>query len=409
MGRRGVGLWVLLALVGCAANPPASRVLDAVPLGPTTSFPLVESSVPSTAATSTTATSTTATTTAGTTTAGTTAATRPEGSVSMAFSGDVLIHRPIVARALANGGGAAYDFAPMFARLAPLVSSVDLAVCHLETPVAPSGEELSGHPIYGIPREIAPAIAATGWDRCSTASNHTLDRGLTGIDATVDVLAANGVGSSGMARTPEESEPHVFTVNGIRFSHLAYTFGFNGLSLPKGQEWRAKLLDADRVIADARLARERGAEYVFVSFHWGEERSWRITPGQRAIAEQVTASGAVDLIVGHHVHVLQPIETVNGHWVVYGMGSLISNLGADPTWPAASPDADVVTLTVTRRPDGGFDTSRPVVHPTWIDPDGFLVRLVQDDLADPATAPGLAARLRASLDRTRQVLGDYVP
>lgn len=397
MGRRGAGLLVLLAgLAGCAANPPTSQVLDVVPRQPATSARPVGSSATPTAGATTIATTTTAT-------AGS------DGSVSMAFSGDVLIHRPIVARALADGGGTAYDFVPMFARLAPLVSSVDLAVCHLETPVAPPGEELSGHPIYGIPREIAPAIAATGWDRCSTASNHTLDRGLAGIDATVDVLDANGIGSSGMARTSEESEPQVFTVDGIRFSHLAYTFGFNGLSLPEGQEWRAKLLDADRVVADARLARERGAEYVFVSFHWGEERSSRVTPKQRAIAEQVTASGAVDLIVGHHVHVLQPIENVNGRWVVYGMGSLISNLGADPTWPAASPDADVVTLTVTRRPDGGFDTSRPVVHPTWIDPDGFVVRLVQDDLADPSTPPGLAARLRASLDRTRRVLGDYVP
>ena len=333
-----------------------------------------------------------------------------DGVVTMEFSGDVLIHRPIVARALANGGGATYDFVPMFARIAPLVSSVDLGVCHFETPVAPPGEELSGHPIYGIPREIAPALAKSGFDRCSTASNHTLDRGLKGIDATVATLEAAGIASSGMARTPDESEPHVFTVNGIRFSQLAYTWGFNGLIMPKGQEWRAKLLDADRIVADAQTARARGAEYVFVNFHWGQERSWRITDEQHALAQAVTASGAVDLIVGEHVHVLQPIEQVNGRWVIYGMSNLISNLpGGDAGWPASSQDGAVFTLTVTRKPGGGFDTSRPVVHPTWVDHDGYLIRLVLDDLADPSTPPGVATDLRRSLERTRQVLGDYLP
>lgn len=402
MGTRAVGLCALLALIGCAANPPGVRVLSAEQLpGPTAPPP---SSV----------TPTVAPTVASTVAPGTVAAPvgplAPSGVVSMAFSGDILIHRPIVARALANGAGTTYDFGPMFERIAPLVSSVDLAVCHLETPVAPPGEELSGHPIYGIPREIVPAIAATGYDRCSTASNHTLDRGVTGIDATVAELEAHGLGNSGMARSPEEAEPQVFERNGIRFSHLAYTFGFNGLVRPRGQEWRAKLLDADLVVADAEVARARGAEYVFVSFHWGEERSWRITPAQRAVAERVTASGLVDLIVGHHVHVLQPVEQINGVWVVYGLSNLISNLPGGDSWPASSQDGAVVTLTVSRRPEGGFATSRPVVHPTWVDPpNGFLVRLVLDDLADPATPAGLDADLARSLQRTRDVLGGYLP
>ena len=91
----------------------------------------------------------------------------------MAFTGDTLIHRPIVARANAYAGGSGYDFTPMFARIAPLVSSVDLAVCHMETPVAPPGEALSGHPIYGVPVEVLAAIADAGYDRCSTASTHS--------------------------------------------------------------------------------------------------------------------------------------------------------------------------------------------------------------------------------------------
>ena len=329
--------------------------------------------------------------------------------VSMAFSGDVLLHRPIVAQALANGGGATYDFTPMFARIAPIVSSVDLAVCHLETPIAPPGEPLSGHPIYGVPREIAPTLAAIGYDRCSTASNHSMDRGAAGIDATVNALDAAGLGSSGMARTPQEAEPQVFTVKGVRFSHLAYTYGLNGLLLPPGEPWRVRLLDADRIVADARLARERGAEYVFVTLHWGEERSSRITDQQRTLADALTASGAVDLVVGEHVHVLQPIEQRNGHWVVYGTSNLISNLpGGDPAFPPSSQDGDIVTLSVTRQADGSFVTSRPVVRPTWVDHDGYIVRPVLEDLADPSTTPGVRAALETSVARTREVLGDFI-
>ena len=329
--------------------------------------------------------------------------------VSMAFSGDVLLHRPIIAQALVNGGGRSYDFIPMLARIAPIVSSVDLAVCHLETPIAPPGEPLSGHPIYGVPRQIAPALAATGYDRCSTASNHSMDRGAAGIDATVDALDAAGLGSSGMARTPQEAGPQVFTVKSVRFSHLAYTYGLNGLLLPPGEPWRVRLLDADRIVADARLARERGAEYVFVTLHWGQERFSRITDEQRTLADALTASGAVDLVVGEHVHVLQPIEQRNGHWVVYGTSNLISNLpGGDPAFPPSSQDGDIVTLSVTRRADGTFVTSRPVVHPTWVDHDGYIVRPVLEDLADPSTTPGVRAALEGSLARTREVLGDYV-
>ena len=330
-------------------------------------------------------------------------------TVSMAFSGDVLIHRPIVAQALENGRGATYDFVPMFARIAPLVSSVDLAVCHMETPIAPPGEPLSGHPIYGVPREVIAGIASAGYDRCSTASNHSFDRGTAGIDATVDALDAAGIGSTGMARTPAEAEPHVFTTKGIRFTQLDYTYSLNGLSLPPDQPWRVRFLDAEKIIADARLARERGAEYVFVNLHWGAEKSWQVTAAQRSLAEALTTSGVVDLIVGEHVHVLQPIEQINGHWVVYGTSNLLSNLpGGDTSFPASSQDGAVVTLSVTRRSDGSFTTARPVIHPTWVDHNGYIVRPVLEDLADPTTPPGVRAELQASLARTREVLGDYV-
>ncbi len=156
--------------------------------------------------------------------------TRDDGvrQVTMAFTGDTLTHSPLWAQAQRNAGGNGYDYTPMQARLTPLLESVDLAVCHLETPIAPDGEEFSTAPAYGVQPEVVAGLAANGYDRCSTASNHTFDRGIAGIDRTVNVLAYNGLGQSGMARTPQESSPQVFEVSGVKISHLSYTFGYNG-------------------------------------------------------------------------------------------------------------------------------------------------------------------------------------
>jgi len=331
-------------------------------------------------------------------------------SFTAAFTGDILVHSPLWKQAARNAGGVGLDFRPMLAPLEPMLDSVDLAVCHLETPIAPSGEAPSTEPRYGVPVEVADAIAAAGYDRCSTASNHTADRGAAGIDRTVAALEAVGVGQSGMARTPAEIEPHVFDVHGVRVSHLAYTFSFNGLSLPPGEEWRSAVTDPVRIVADATDARRRGAQVVIVSLHWGAEASSVITVEQRRVAEAVTASGQVDLIVGHHAHVLQPIEQINGVWVVFGLGNVLSNHPAGPSWPASSQDAAVVETRLTVGSNGHVVVDRPVVRPTWVDKgNGWVVHPVLSDLADPNTPPWLRTQLETSLRRTRQIVGDFVP
>jgi len=337
----------------------------------------------------------------------------PEGAraVTAAFTGDTLVHSPLWNQANRNAGGNGFDFTPMLAGLRPLLESVDLAVCHLETPIAPAGEELSTSPFYGVPVEIASAIGQAGYERCSTASNHVTDRGGAGIDRTIAALAEVGVAQSGMARTPAEIEPQVITSGELALSHLSYTYGYNGNSLPSGEEWRSALIDPARIIADATEARRRGAELVIVSLHWGAERLHDVTPDQRAIAEQLTASGTIDLIVGHHAHVLQPIEQINGTWVVFGLGNIISNLPLDgSSWPAASEDGAVVTTRLVIGADGVVSVDRPVVHPTWVDRhNGFIVRDVMAELVDPATPPQRRPALDASLARTTAVLGPFLP
>jgi poly-gamma-glutamate capsule biosynthesis protein CapA/YwtB (metallophosphatase superfamily) len=330
--------------------------------------------------------------------------------VQIAFSGDILPHSPLWRQAARNREPeTGFDFRPMLTGLAALHGTVDLAVCHLETPIAPAGEELSTNPFYGVPAEVVEAIAAAGFDRCSTASNHAADRGTAGVDRTVDVLEAAGIEQSGMARRPAEIEPKVFDVNGVAISHLSYTFSYNGLSFPDGEAWRSAVIDPERIVADARTARRLGADVVVVSMHWGAEGVHEPTAWQREIADEITADGLIDVVVGHHAHVLQPIEVVNDTLVLYGLGNVLSNLPTSDRWPAASQDSAVVTLDVTVDDGGTVEVTDVAAHPTWVDKEaGWIVRLVDTELARADIGDGQRGRLERSRERTAGVLGEFV-
>ena len=364
-------------------------------------------------ATSCTSTTSVATTTEPVTTASSVALPK---AITFAFTGDILSHTPLIDQAkrtaIANSTDETqldYDFRPMFLDIKSLVSGVDIAVCHLETPIAPDGEDLSTFPLFGVPKEITTAIADAGFDRCSTASNHTYDRGNDGIDATINALQDVGIKQSGMARTPDEIEPHVVVVKGIKICHLSYTFSYNGLIMPDETQWRSAIINTQRILRDAQRARELGSQATIISMHWGTEKDSNANSMQTSIADELTASGLVDLIVGHHAHVVQPTKQVNGIWVMYGLGNVLSNLPTDERWPINSQDAVIATTALTISSSGKAVFERPVMHPTWVDKNnGWVIRDVQKSLRSPTIPYGLARELELSLGRTTQVLGDYI-
>ena len=166
------------------------------------------------------------------------------------------------------------------------------------------------------------------------------------------------------------------------------------------------MIDPLRIVGDAIEARRLGAEIVIVSLHWGVEGRTAPSEWQRQVAEEVTASGAIDLIVGHHAHVLQPIEQINGTWVMFGLGNILSNMPTSENWPAASQDGAVAVVEFTVADDGDVAVAAPSLYPTWVDKDaGFVVRVVAADLAGSEIDDTTRHRLEASLDRTRQVVG----
>ena len=331
-------------------------------------------------------------------------------TMSLAFAGDILIHSQVWKAATVYAGGSGYDFTPMFARVKPLIESVDLAICHLEVPLVALGEKPTTNPLYSAPTELAWAIKEMGFDRCSTASNHSFDKGVKGIEATLNEFDALGLSQAGMARTPDEIEPKVIDVKGIKVTHLSYTFGFNDIPAPNGETWRSALIDPTRIIADAQKARDMGARVVIVSMHWGRETQTDLSDFQLTNSDAITKSGLIDLVVGHHAHVVQKIEQVNGVWTIFGLSNLISYLPTTDAFPNKTQDGMIVTTNITLNPDGSVQVEQPVAHPIWVDKyNGVVVRPVLTDLVDPTTSEETKAELAVSLERTRSVVGEFFP
>ncbi len=364
--RRTAALVAAVALVGACSSAGGE--------------PAPPSSAPEVGATAAT-TSPTSTTTSTTTTVAPTTTAPPLRHLDLAVSGDILIHEPV--RSAAALGGTDYDFAPLLAEVAPTLTDADLALCHLEVTLSPDNALLTSYPMFRSPHQLADAIAGAGWDGCSVASNHSLDAGGDGVTSTLDHLDRAGVGHTGTARSAEEAATtRVYDVAGVRLAHLSYSYGFNGFSTPPGEPWRANEIDVDAILAAAGTARAEGAELVVLSLHWGVEYVHEPTAEQRSLAETLLPSPDIDLIVGHHAHVVQPITRIGDEVVIYGLGNFLSNQSAASGRAAATQDGVIVRLGIDEVAAGRFRVSTIEAVPTTVERPGYVVRL-----APPGSVP----------------------
>ncbi|MGY1754403.1 CapA family protein [Blastococcus sp. SYSU D01042] len=317
----------------------------------------------------------------------------PPESFTLLATGDVLVHQDRALTAGARRPDGSYDFAEVFAPVAAIIGAADLAVCHLETPVAPDGGPYRGYPSFAVQPEIVDALAGAGYDACSTASNHSLDDGVDGLARTLDALDAAGLAHAGTARSEEESrQPTVVDAGGARVGLVAATFGTNGVALPAGRAWSvdvADLPDVDGVLEDAARARAAGADVVVVSLHCCQEYEQDPTPAQEAAVRALLASADVDLVLGHHAHVVQPVERIGDEWVAFGLGN---HLAEHATRGYPTEDSVAARFTFTRGADGRFTATRAEAVPLRIELGPDAVRIVP---ADPASS----ARTAAVLDR----------
>ena len=323
-------------------------------------------------------------------------------TVTIAVTGDVLPHLPVQAAARRRDGS--YDFRPLLRGISGPIRVADLALCHLEVPLTRDRASLSGYPVFAAPHELADALADVGYDGCSVASNHALDRGVGGVGTTLRALDRAGLGHAGTARTRREARrPSLHVVRGRRIAHLSYTYGLNGAVVPADRPWTVNLIDPRRILRDAHRARRRGADLVLVSLHWGTEYVTTPTAAQRRLAGRLLRSPAVDALIGHHAHVVQPVARRHGKVVVYGLGTLLSNQSA-ACCRAATQDGVVVRLVARERRDGALRIHDVAYVPTMVRHPQRRVVAVRRALRAGASGT-YAAQLRASLRRTRDAIG----
>jgi poly-gamma-glutamate synthesis protein (capsule biosynthesis protein) len=318
-------------------------------------------------------------------------------SFTLVATGDVLVHQD---RALTGGArqpDGTYDFDGVFAPVADLIGDADLAICHLETPVAPEGGPYRGYPSFAVQPQIVDALAAAGYDLCSTASNHSLDAGFDGLTRTLDVLQRAGIVATGTYRTEAASvEPTIVDVDGVRVGHVATTFSLNGVPLPAGREWSvnvAGLPDVAGVLAAAARARAAGADVVVASLHCCLEYDNDPTATQVAAARALLASPDVDLVLGHHAHVVQPFERIGDEWVAYGLGN---HLAEHATRGYPTEDSVAARFTFTRGADGRFTVTTAEAVPLRIEIGGDAVRIVPADAESFTRIAGVLDRRGAT-------------
>ena len=245
----------------------------------------------------------------------------------LVFVGDAMQHGPQISAALRAGGGKEYDYSDCFKYLALEISSAHFAVANLECPLG--GKPYSGYPQFSAPDTFAYSLKKAGFDLLLTANNHCLDRGASGLQrtiATLDSLRMPHIGTYNSLEERGRILPCIKKVNGIDIAFLNYTYGTNGIPLPKGKV--VDVIDRQQIHHDIAASRLAGADIVCVCMHWGEEYFMKPRKEQRDLADFLLEEG-VDLVIGSHPHVVETMETpvVDGskRVVVYSLGNFISN------------------------------------------------------------------------------------
>lgn len=343
------------------------------------------------------------------------------GDVTFTFAatGDILSHGPVLTSARDGDG---YDFGPLMDPVRGFIAGPDLAICHLEVPIAPDGTKPSGYPIFGAPKQLVRELNDQGWDGCSTASNHSVDRRFAGIETTLATLDAMEMGHSGTARTEQEADAvQMYRVRTgdrlISVANISFAYGLNGLPKPDGKPWAVNTFDADAtdvqpILDRAQEARDAGADVVIASVHCCVEYQTAPTPAQHQIAADIAASGLVDLYVGHHAHVPQPIELLpggpsgEGMWTAFGLGNFLTN--QDTQCCVAETNSGILlTATFTVSPDNDVDVGVEWTALTVDRKSSHTIHALRD-IPDGTTTLS-ANEVAARLERVRDAAGPQAP
>jgi len=243
-------------------------------------------------------------------------------SLSLMAVGDALIHDGVYKDASLGNGN--YDFSKQFTYFKEIVPNYDLAFYNQETVIGGKDLGVSSYPCFNTPDEFANNMIDLGFNLVNLASNHTLDKREKGAEYSAQFWSSkeNIYAAGNYSSKEARDEIIIKEKNGITYAMLAYTYGTNGIPVPEGKDYLVNLYSDEKAKADIEKARDK-VDVLIVSMHWGTEYVNEPTEEQKRQAQYLASLG-VDIIIGTHPHVVQPITFIDDTLVIYSLGNFIS-------------------------------------------------------------------------------------
>ena len=252
---------------------------------------------------------------------------------NLVATGDILCHNTQYFDAY-NSSTGEYDFNYVFENVVKYIEPADIAISSLETTFAGQDRGYSNYPTFNSPDSLITAVKNAGVDIISTAGNHCLDYGFSGLSRTIDVLNENGLEHLGTYKSEEEQNSILYkNIENVKIAFLNYTYGTNGIPIPEGKEFCVNLIDKDLISSQIAKAKNEGADVIVACMHWGTEYRTTANDEQEELADFLFKNG-VDIIIGNHPHVAEPMEkrtvtledgTEKDCFVIYALGNFTAD------------------------------------------------------------------------------------
>lgn len=270
---------------------------------------------------------------------------------TMAVTGDIMCHNTMFQDAY-DSETKEYDFSYYFDDVKHYLESADITVGNLETTFAGSAKGYSGYPTFNTPEKLAQNLKDVGFDFVSTANNHCMDKGFIGLVSTIEHLDEVGISHTGTFVSEEEQNKSVIKeVNDLKIAFLSFTYGTNGIAIPEDKKYAVNLIDKELIAKQIEIAKTENPDLICVCMHWGIEYQTQPNDTQEDLTNFLIENG-VDIILGNHPHVIQPIaiknvvledETTKDAFVIYSLGNFMADQNKQYTR-----DSAILTLTITK-------------------------------------------------------------
>ena len=290
-------------------------------------------------------------------------------TIHMAAIGDVMCHLTNVKNAY-NSTSKDYDFSNVFKNIKNYTQNADITVGNLETTFAGASRGYTGYPTFNTPEVLGKNLKDIGVDVVSTANNHCMDKGYSGLESTLNFLDKYELAHTGTARSSEEQNTIlVKDVNGIKIAFLSFTYGTNGITIPKDKPYSVNLIDKELIKQQITLAKAQKVDLICVNMHWGVEYQLKQNSTQKELADFLFENG-VDIILGSHPHVLEPMEkrtitledgTTKDGFVIYSLGNFVSG-----QIYANTKSTVILNIQITKENDGKITIDNITYTPVYL-------------------------------------------